>query len=455
MSYGSQDALFTIPGSPKGYKYYVLVDPVTKIGEVKRRLSSPILGGDFLVGFYDTKTGKYKSSNPAFDSEVNPNNKNAITYIGTQVYEATWKGIFKNGDGKITTTQAQAQAQNLLNSNKGKPDQKPPAGTDGKNNPTSPPGGSTNTSTFTEENNKTLEKEVAKDVVEKTKKGNFGDWYYPKTLRSEIGNRDCIQFSILEYTARKLNLSIENQNIRRSGAFQTNPVGHITLPIPAGISDRNSVDWQRDDISSIQEGAGAILSSFFTQGTDAAGKAAEEQIKAAVGGNPDLLKAIVAAKTTQELIGSQNIMARQYGAILNPNMELLFNSPSLRDFSFQFRMTPRDKEEAAIVRTIIRVFKQAMAPKRSTSVLLLKTPFIFNIQYLANNKDHPYLNKFKQCALINCSVNYTPDGSYSVYDDSSMTCYELNLGFQELQPIYNDDYGDDFGPDNPAQNVGY
>jgi hypothetical protein len=146
---------------------------------------------------------------------------------------------------------------------------------------------------------------------------------------------------------------------------------------------------------------------------------------------------------------------------LNPNLELLFNGPQLRDFSFSFKMTPRSKKEAQMVRSIIRTFKQAMSVKRSQSVLLLKAPHTFRISYKTSNKDHPYLNRFKECALTNCSVNYTPDGSYMSYDDSSpdgrsMTAYELSLSFSELEPIFDDDYDD--GKDavkGQFTNIGY
>ena len=49
----------------------------------------------------------------------------------------------------------------------------------------------------------------------------------------------------------------------------------------------------------------------------------------------------------------------------------------------------------------------------------------------------------KVCALLNCSVDYTPDGNYSTYENSSMTKYTMSLTFNELDPLYNDEYDDD------------
>ena len=40
------------------------------------------------------------------------------------------------------------------------------------------------------------------------------------------------------------------------------------------------------------------------------------------------------------------------GAIVNPNMELLFNAPQLRPFAFTYRLSPRNREESVMVKKI-------------------------------------------------------------------------------------------------------
>ena len=135
---------------------------------------------------------------------------------------------------------------------------------------------------------------------------------------------------------------------------------------------------------------------------------------------------------------------------MNPNMELLFSAPGMRNFSFAFTLAPRNQDEAMTIIKIIRFFKQGMAPIRSKSRLFLKSPHTFRLAYKRNGhmddgigiKDHPYLNKFKECALNTFSVDYTPNANYSTYEDGVMTSYQITMNFQELNPIYNDDYGD-------------
>ena len=58
-----------------------------------------------------------------------------------------------------------------------------------------------------------------------------------------------------------------------------------------------------------------------------------------------------------------DLLSRSNGEILNPNMELLFNNVTLRNFRFQFKLTPRNEKESEQVKLIIRAFKRNMAHK--------------------------------------------------------------------------------------------
>ena len=290
---------------------------------------------------------------------------------------------------------------------------------------------------------------------------------YPEDLRYPINmneNQDCIQFKIIEYTPSKLGLT-ESEDIKLRTTFGTrNALSTITLPMPSGgITDRNSVSWQNGELNAAQDALAGVAMNLILGGPAAGTDVAKKELEKATAGNKDLIKAIIAAKSTETAIGTNNLLSRAFGVQINQNLELLFDGPQLRDFSFSFKMTPRSKLEAIRVRSIIRTFKQAMSVKRSESVLLLKAPHTFRISYLTSTKDHPYLNRFKECALTNCSVNYTPDGQYMSYDDSSpdgrsMTAYELSLSFNELEPIFDDDSDKGFNGKDEGKdftNIGY
>ena len=151
----------------------------------------------------------------------------------------------------------------------------------------------------------------------------------------------------------------------------------------------------------------------------------------------------VASFFASRAVGNNSLFTRATGKVLNPNLELLFNGPSLRSFAYNFRFTPREEREAREVRRIIKFFKKNMAPQRVPSKLFLKTPNVFKLKYIfKGGRQHPFLNKIKMCALQSFNVTYAPDGSYMTYDDGSMTAYNVSMTFGELNPIYENDYDD-------------
>ncbi len=156
---------------------------------------------------------------------------------------------------------------------------------------------------------------------------------------------------------------------------------------------------------------------------------------------------LIQGKFAASAVGADpnSLLSRTQGMILNPNLELLFQGPSLRPFTFQFKMSPRSADEAKEIVKIIRFFKQGMAPIREESRLFLKTPHTFRIKYaqLGSQDESPFLNKFKECALLSCSVQYTPEGNYAPYEDGAMSSYQMSLQFKELEPVYNDEYDND------------
>ena len=243
--------------------------------------------------------------------------------------------------------------------------------------------------------------------------------------------------------------------------FQRDPEikidGSVTLPIVTGIGDRNAVDWRDESLNPIQALAAGGAITVFDKIKDGGIKEAFEDVKGIVQSaqgdfaknqkvGSDMAKAIN-VYLAQQAVGAQGLLSRATGAILNPNLEMLFGGPKLRSFGFTFRLSPRDASEASQVRQIIRFFKQGMSVKTSSSNVFLKAPNVFDIQYQTYNTDgnlieHPSINFIKTCALTSCDVQYTPDGTYMTYEDPyrTLTSYQLTLNFGELDPIFDDDY---------------
>jgi len=266
-------------------------------------------------------------------------------------------------------------------------------------------------------------------------KSETGAFQYPKNIAND---QDIIKFNMLEYSPRKLDgIGFGN----RRDIKEETILGSVILPVSSRINDTNSCNWGESKMNAAQIAlAGTALGGIEGNIGEPLREIADDIQK-----NTDALKKVVGFAFAEAAVGTGGqLLTRQTGAIINPNIELLFNSPQLREFSFDFTLAPRDKDEAQEVIKIIRFFKQGMAPIRDTSRLFLKSPHTFQVEFLkrvrGSTQSNPFIGQKKECALTNVSVDYTPNGTYSTYDDGVMTAYKMSLTFKELEAVYNDDY---------------
>ena len=162
-------------------------------------------------------------------------------------------------------------------------------------------------------------------------------------------------------------------------------------------------------------------------------------------GSPQAKNIVAALRLglAQQVSGA-NLFSRIGGGILNPNMELLFQAPTLRSFDFSFTMSARSSTEATQIKKIIRFFKQGMSVKKSDDNVFVVSPNIFNIKYLLGDSgdDHPSIGRIKDCALLDLNTTYGNGNTYMTYNDPdrTMTQYKIDMTFQELDPLTEDDY---------------
>ena len=220
---------------------------------------------------------------------------------------------------------------------------------------------------------------------------------------------------------------------------------------PEGLADGNGVDWANGEAGALGVAAfKAAQAGIIKAGEGNMGDVAKTVMGTGIKEAESLIKGSgitnndIASFFASRAVGNNSLFTRATGKVMNPNLELLFNGPRLRQFNYNFRFTPREEREAREVRRIIKFFKKNMAPQRVNSKLFLKTPNVFKLKYIfKGGRQHPFLNKIKMCALTQFNVTYAPDGSYMTYDDGSMTAYNVSMSFGELNPIYESDYDDD------------
>ena len=270
---------------------------------------------------------------------------------------------------------------------------------------------------------------------------------YPEALRRST--QDTVRISVLKYEPRTLGGGgggRTNLGFADRSSWTGRVVGAVTLPVPGGVQDSAKVDWSSGTMTAMQIATSDAVKSFLStpgaEGVTAAGDSVKSSIEAAREGGADVSTGL-SNFFTEQLTGATDLQSRLEGQIMNPNMELLFKNPQLRAFNFSWRLSPRDERESMTIMRIIRMFKQSMAPKKTVSQLFLKAPNTYKVAFQSpyGGKNHRFLPKVKECAMIDFGVNYTPDGNYMTYDNSSMVSYEVSMSFQEIEPLYNNDMG--------------
>ena len=291
------------------------------------------------------------------------------------------------------------------------------------------------------------------------------NYRYPNARIEETS--DFLEIKVVEYkppgtetsAEQPMKLSTSSQSLQKN--IET-PLGYIFLPIPESIADSNTVEWGDDSLNGLAAaglgmGIKAMSNPNPLEAIGGLAKDAGSKMKAMADdpATKDLANSFFASKAVNILGGNTSlsgVLARTSGQVMNPNMELLFKGVQLRAFDFVFDLAPRDKKESETIKNIIRTFKVNMNAKNSsggdssgTSGLFIKSPNVFQLGYKTGGESHKFLHKFKPMALKNMGVNYTGSGTYATYEDTTPIHMQLTLSFQELNPIYAEDYENEEG----------
>ena len=236
--------------------------------------------------------------------------------------------------------------------------------------------------------------------------------------------------------------------------------GTVILPIPQSIPNNSqSASWGEgkfspltsaligigketiEDENSTFNGFSKGVAAFITKVTSSAQTSLGQKS----------IENFFAAKAVQQLLGQEqdlfaDLLARETGVVINENVELLFKGVNLREaFTLNFDLAPRDNKESQEIRNIVLFLKHDMSPRKGTQSgaaggIFITAPNVFKVEYMSGNKNHPYLNRYKICALQGLSLNFTASNTYTTYSDGTPVHMNLSLSFQELTPIYSEDY---------------
>ena len=269
------------------------------------------------------------------------------------------------------------------------------------------------------------------------------------------------------------------------GNFGEGPYDPINIYMPQDVSTSYATSWGGKELSNF--GAGA-LSGYANITNGNVGGLADNIAQGAQGlvRLPDTLGAELARmglQTMQTNLTLNDILSTTQGVILNPNVELFFGGPQIRNIGFAFKMFGRNKEEAEEMIKICNTFKKQSLASFGGSTNLgdgvagfvnqvagaiqaginpdpaangsdptpaaaattdyqsgyLTVPNLCRMQLMKGGSKHPYLSQYKALAITNVDINYTPDGSYSTLIDGMPSAVELRVSFVETKVVYRND----------------
>ncbi len=164
-------------------------------------------------------------------------------------------------------------------------------------------------------------------------------------------------------------------------------------------------------------------------------------------------------RLSNRLLGNvgTGLFAAASGSVLNPQLEMIYTSPSFREFRFDFMLYPRSSQEAYEVQLILSRLRFHQAPeiyKEGAGALggfFLVPPSEFDIEFYYNGRINPNIPKISTCVLTSIDTDYAPNGwaAYEVPGDAGEPLLgstgmpvgiRLSLNFQETEIMTKDNF---------------
>ena len=208
----------------------------------------------------------------------------------------------------------------------------------------------------------------------------------------------------------------------------------IALHMPNNFTIRSGAQYEEAD---------TFMAQAFMQGTDVLAEGATDLIKGISegggGGVSGLVKtladggsAAIQSAALQNVPGGDAVQAMA-GVAPNPKKEQIFKNMDFRTFQSDYQFFPRSGTESNNIRNIINTFKFHMHPDfKDDAGFLYLYPGEFEIFYYIGDQQNPYVHKHTSAVLKEVSVNYTPQGQFTSFDNGAPTQINMTLSFQEL-----------------------
>jgi hypothetical protein len=232
-------------------------------------------------------------------------------------------------------------------------------------------------------------------------------------------------------------LELNLYTYKRPEAFEKGKFGdsvsHIYLPLPEDFNQEFSVEYGARDTG--------VLGAIATSGTGT--KVLENFADRLAGGKisgDDVIGEVNVLRdigTTAAYAGFQTLggvsevagglVGQTAGKIANPHPTVFFQGVNLRQYSFSWKMIPRNEDESEVIRKILKKIKKDCLPKKDGN--FLKYPKLVEPKI----KNGKFGKDYKKSLVQSISINYTGEGTSAFFVDGNPVSVILTLGFQEAE----------------------
>ena len=218
---------------------------------------------------------------------------------------------------------------------------------------------------------------------------------------------------------------------------------HVTLYFPPNVANVDAVTYSNANLG---PGGATALAASRNQGSLIGSVA-----KGVTEGAADLfnlLKGDLASAEAAQIAatrafnklpsgGIQNFTRVALQKIINPNTRSMFEGPTIRKFTFVFKLIATSSKEATEIQDIIRKFRSEMYPEAIEIGGLpigFNFPKMFKIQYLYNGVRNTKLPQPLMCYLENATTTYN-SSNMVFHADGQPTEVDLSLTFTEFRAL--------------------
>ena len=249
----------------------------------------------------------------------------------------------------------------------------------------------------------------------------------------------------------------------------------IMLPMPQDLSTEGQQQWQGKQFTATGRAATAALAAGnFSYASEVVANIAGNATALQTAFNTSVLNSIPGVGGN---IDFNDVSGSTRGIVINPNAELLYDSPEMREIGMIFKLVPRNYNESIQIRNIIKTFRKASMPSwgsEDTDLLSgeskvnqqnegkgsqinlggkdnwIHVPKLCKFTFMTGSKANRHIIQYKPCAISAVEVNYTPDGTWTSYNNpghpadidvagSPPVAVELRLNFMETKLIFADE----------------